>query len=109
MDERRGPLFLFKHILIPALGDSYEDLYAATEGADLLVSHVITFAAPLVAEKRDLRWISIVLQPMMYFSVYDPPVLPGIPGAEKIRRLSPGAVRLVILLPKMIQAGLAKP
>src|SRR5579863_10232392 len=64
MDERKGPNVLFKQILMPALKDGYDDLYAATEGADLLIAHTISFASPLVAQKRGLRWVSIALQPV---------------------------------------------
>ena len=36
---------------MPGVRDQYEDLAEATRGADLLLSHPITYAAPLLAEK----------------------------------------------------------
>ena len=51
MDSRKGTEFVVRELLMPVLRESYEDLLAATDGADLLVSHVLTYAARLVAEK----------------------------------------------------------
>ena len=53
----------------------YQDILAAAEGADLLVSHVLTYATRLVAEKLGIPWASAFLQPLGFFSAYDPPVL----------------------------------
>jgi len=38
MDPRKGSEYVIREILMPALRESYEDLLAAAEGADLLVS-----------------------------------------------------------------------
>jgi UDP:flavonoid glycosyltransferase YjiC (YdhE family) len=43
------------------------------------VAHPVTFAAPLVAEKRRLPWVGTLLAPMSLMSVYDWPVAPGAP------------------------------
>jgi rhamnosyltransferase subunit B len=74
MDEQRGTETVLRRWVMPALRDSFDDLLAATEGVDLLVSHLLTFAAPLVAELRGLPWASSVLQPSAFFSVHDPPL-----------------------------------
>ena len=50
MHAHRGPEFLFREMLMPALRDSFQDVVAAAEGADLLVSHIAMFATPIVAE-----------------------------------------------------------
>ncbi|HEX5324298.1 MAG TPA: glycosyltransferase [Capsulimonadaceae bacterium] len=104
MDERRGPAYLFKKMLMPALRDSYDDLLAATDGADLMIGHLITFAAPLVAEKRRLRWVSIALQPSVFFSVYDPPILPGAPWPAWFHGLGPGVTRALFSLARGVQS-----
>jgi len=41
----------------------------------LLVTHAAAYAGPIVGELRKLRWISIALQPAIFFSTYDPPVV----------------------------------
>jgi hypothetical protein len=45
-------------------------------GADLLVTHPISFAGPLVAQKTGIPWVSTVLAPASLFSAYDPPMPP---------------------------------
>ena len=66
---------------MPVLRESYEDTLAAAEGADLLVSHALTFTTRLVAEKKGIPWASTMLHPIGFLSAYDPPVLPrAVPG-----------------------------
>ena len=52
MDPRQGTEFVVRELLMPVLHESYEDVLAAARGADLLVSHTLTYATRLVAEKR---------------------------------------------------------
>jgi UDP:flavonoid glycosyltransferase YjiC (YdhE family) len=80
MDMRRGPEVLLRELILPALPDTYEDLSAAADGADLLVAGEIVFAAPLVAEKMHLPWVSALLSPFSFYSAYDPPVSPYAPS-----------------------------
>ncbi|HEY0378735.1 MAG TPA: glycosyltransferase [Pyrinomonadaceae bacterium] len=89
MDVRKGSEFLFKDLLMPHLRDGYEDLREAASGADLLITHVITFAGPILAQKTGIPWISTVLAPTSFFSAYDPFVPPQSPGLVKLLRLSP--------------------
>ena len=100
MDSRKGTEFVVRELLMPVLRESYEDLLAATDGADLLVSHVLTYAARLVAEKRHIPWASIFLQPLGFFSAYDPPVLPQLPNLSKLRFLGPAFHRPLFWLAK---------
>lgn len=72
MDPARGPEVVFGEALIPHLANTHADLMQATEGADALLTHPATPAAPIVAEERRLPWISSVLAPMSFFSAYDP-------------------------------------
>lgn len=76
MDPKRGSKYLLNEILFPPLREGYDDLLQAVDGADLLVTHPITFAGPLVAQKIGIRWVSSVLAPVSFFSAYDPPVPP---------------------------------
>ena len=90
MDQRKGSEYIVRKIVMPALRESYADILAAAEGADLLVSHVLTYATRLVAEKLGIPWASAFLQPLGFFSAYDPPVLPQIPAMQRLRFLGPG-------------------
>ncbi len=101
MKPRRTPGYLMKELLFPRLQESYEDLSEATRGADVLLTHPLTFAGPLVAEKVSLPWVSTVLAPISFFSAHDFPVLPLLPRqAVVLRRLGPGARRALVGLAK---------
>jgi rhamnosyltransferase subunit B len=97
----RTPAYLMKKLLFPRLQESYEDLSEATRGADMLLTHPLTFAGPLVAEKVSIPWVSTVLAPISFFSAHDFPVLPLLPRlAVVLRRLGPGAGRALVGLAK---------
>ena len=95
MNMRTGPEYIIRQIFMPPLRDSYDDLSKAVLGADLLVSHAIAFATPLVAEKQSIPWISTCLAPTSFFSVYDPPVLAPMPALSLLDFLGPTAQRLL--------------
>jgi UDP:flavonoid glycosyltransferase YjiC (YdhE family) len=76
MHPRSGSGFLLNEMLLPFLRESYEDLLQAVAGADLLLTHPITFAGPLVAQTTGIPWVSSVLAPVSFMSAYDPPVPP---------------------------------
>ena len=89
MDPRKGGECVLRELVIPDLQKSYEDALAAAEGADLLVSHTLTFTTRLVAEKKGVPWASVLLQPFVFFSAYDPPALPVAPFMSRLRFLGP--------------------
>ena len=89
MDPRKGGECVLRELVIPDLLKSYEDALAAAEGADLLVSHTLTFTTSLVAEKKGVPWASVLLQPFVFFSAYDPPALPVAPFMSRLRFLGP--------------------
>lgn len=88
-DARGGTEFIIRHTLMPYLEESYETFHAAAEGCDLIISHILTMAAPLVAEKRGIPWLSCALQPVMFLSAYDPPALPPMPWLPRLKFLGP--------------------
>jgi rhamnosyltransferase subunit B len=102
LDPGRGPEFLVRRMFMPHVRKSYEDLYRAAQGADLLVSHPITFAAPLVAEKRGLPWASTVLSPLSLMSANDPPIFPGAGWLHAVRKLGVTPYRLAFSVVKRI-------
>jgi rhamnosyltransferase subunit B len=80
MDMRRGPEVLLRQLILPALPGTYEDLLRVATGADLLIAGEIVLAAPMVAEKLRLPWVSALLSPFSFYSIYDPPVSPYAPS-----------------------------
>ncbi|HEX2269150.1 MAG TPA: nucleotide disphospho-sugar-binding domain-containing protein [Pyrinomonadaceae bacterium] len=100
MDPKNGPRFLMEGLVFPAVRDSYEDLLAAVEGADLLVTHPAAPAGPLVGRKTGMTWISTVLAPMSFFSAYDPPVPPIWQWTKVFSKLGPRVMRFLLDLSK---------
>jgi rhamnosyltransferase subunit B len=80
-------------LLTPHLPEIYDDLDAAVESADLLVTHPLPLVGPIVAQQRKLRWVSTVLAPLSLFSIYDPPVLAQLPGLRHLLKLHPAIAR----------------
>lgn len=87
---RTGPEYVFRHVMMPAIEQMYEDTLAAGRDADLLIGHAIAFATPTVAEVLRKPWISIALQPSVFISAYDPPVISGVPALTALHPLGPG-------------------
>ncbi|HKE57016.1 MAG TPA: glycosyltransferase, partial [Pyrinomonadaceae bacterium] len=89
-EPKRGLERVVREFMLPVLRMTYDDLLAIVEkdgGADLIVSQILIFAAPLVAEKTGVRWVSTELQPGAFMSAYDPPVLAPMPVLANFRRL----------------------
>jgi len=70
------PDFVLDHVLMPALADSIAPLDALAKEADIIASSIFAFSAGIVAEKRNLPLVDIVLQPMTMFSAWQPPHAP---------------------------------
>jgi rhamnosyltransferase subunit B len=108
-DPRRGSEYLMKEVILPSLDDSFEDLLAASEGADLLLTHSAGYAGPIVAEVLGKRWLSVALQPMVFFSSYDPPVLPPVQWLKHFYRFGRWPFRLIFQLAKRQVRSWIKP
>jgi UDP:flavonoid glycosyltransferase YjiC (YdhE family) len=89
--------------------ESYEDLERAIEGADLLVTHPLAFAGPLLAEKRGLRWASTVLAPLSLFSAEDPSLFPAAPWLKYVRMMGVAPYRLVFRIPRRMMRSWERP
>jgi rhamnosyltransferase subunit B len=109
MDPRTGTEAILRDLLMPPLRDSYEQLKVAARGADLLVSHPVTFAAPVLADKMSLPWVSTVLAPISFFSTTDLPAFPPAPRLVHLRRLGPGFGRLMVGLARRVTRSWMEP
>ena len=95
VDPNRGAEYLFKRILAPAVRGMYDDLSWAIEDADLLVTHPIVLAGPLVAQKTGIPWVSTELAPASLWSAFDPWVPPNMPWVHDVLKAGgPFAARL---------------
>ncbi len=98
MDADRGPQNLLQEIIFPAVREQYADVEVAAKGADLLISHPLSLAVPIFAEKHGVPWASMVLAPTSFFSPTDMPVLPPAPWLKRLEVLGSW-------LPKLLAAG----
>ena len=89
MDLYGGPAFVIRDVLMPHVRAGFEDLSEAVAGADLLVSHTIVYAAPVVAEATGVPWLSVAIAPILFMSKYDPPVLSPAVWLKHLRPLGP--------------------
>ncbi|MBD0373448.1 MAG: glycosyltransferase family 1 protein [Pyrinomonadaceae bacterium] len=89
MDARNGAEFVARELFANHVRDSYADLTEAVRGADLLITHPITFAGPLVAQVTGIRWISSILSPIVFFSAYDTLIPPHLAEMAKLFSLLP--------------------
>ena len=88
MDPMRGSEAIVEYVA-PAVRAAYEQVLPVARTADLIVSHPMTFAAPMAAEVLEKRWISTVLAPASFFSIYEFPIPPMAPGLANVVRLGP--------------------
>ncbi len=109
MDPARGSQVVVRDMIVPSLRDAYDDLVAASKGADALLSHPVTFAAPILAAERGLPWLSTVLSPVSFFSVYDFPALPPYAALVYLSRASRLAARAMLSIAKRATAPWTQP
>lgn len=104
-----GPEILIREVLLAQLRESYEDLLEAVNGADILITHPVSFAGPIVAEKTKTAWVSTILAPFSLFSAYDLPVFPLFPFLKNVERFGPWAGRLLIRVAKFVTRNWSEP
>ena len=86
---RTGMEYIVRELVMPRLADTYDDLLPAARQADRLLTHPLSFSAQLLARSLGLRWLSTVLSPMVFLSVYDRRCCRLHPGSSRYR----GSVR----------------
>ena len=101
MDPFKGAEYLIRKWIMPNVEAAYEDLDALVGDDDVLISHPLTYAAPVLAERRRLHWASTVLAPLGFFSQQDAPLMVVTPLVESIQRNLPGLYRRVVPLARV--------
>jgi UDP:flavonoid glycosyltransferase YjiC (YdhE family) len=89
MSLRQGPRFLIRDLVFPYTRRAFDETMAAIQGADLLLTHPITYGAQLAAEKSGIRWASTVLAPMGFMSAHEPSMRSQSPGLARLTTLGP--------------------
>ena len=67
---------MLEQVLLPDLAAFTDALDELAADAIAIVASIFVIAAPMVAEKRDVPLVSVILQPMAMLSAYDPPRTP---------------------------------
>ena len=87
VDAQTGPETVIRELIMPNLGDMYDDLCSACLDADLLVTGELVYVAKSLVEKTGIKWISTSLSPIAMYSAHDPNVYPGYEWIEYLRPL----------------------
>lgn len=91
-----SPAAAFQRMFLPDLPATFADTLAAVERADLVLSHSLAFTAGTAAASFGIPWASAVVNPLGYFSRFDPPEI-GPPIVSRVARaLGPGPTGAVI-------------
>jgi UDP:flavonoid glycosyltransferase YjiC (YdhE family) len=99
-----------REFLMPWVRMSYADLDRACADADLIVTHPLTFAGRLIAEKRGIPWVSTVLAPLSLMSMIDPPYFTALPwGGLWLRKFGVGPYRTLFNMIKRVAGKWEKP
>lgn len=92
-EPRGGIEYMVRELVMPNMRAVYEHLAPVAADADVLVSHPLGLAVPLVAARSGQPWVATVLAPMSLMSAHDPPILPPVPWLHALRRLGPAPHR----------------
>lgn len=108
-NPKHGTEHLIREYIMPRVPEAFEDLSATCRNADLLLTHAVGYAGPLVAEKQKLAWLSVALQPAVFLSAFDPPFLAPAPWLKHLRLLGPGALKAALAAGKRVTEKWAEP
>ena len=97
LHRRTGLEYLFRELLFGTLRETYRDLEEAARGASLVITHPLSFAAQVLAEKHGIPWVSTVLSPISLLSSHDPPIFPKFSFLRILRPLGPFVNRWAVL------------
>jgi rhamnosyltransferase subunit B len=106
---RRGTEYLIRDYLMPHAREGFADLHEACYGADLLLTHAAAYAGPIVGELLQVPWISVVLQPSVFFSAFDPMVIPAAPWLRYLYPLGRWVFRTLLWIAEKQTSKWAKP
>jgi rhamnosyltransferase subunit B len=98
--------YLLREIVFPYLRTAYDDSLSVVKGASLVVTSSLAFGAKYAAETHGVRQVAAVMQPLLFFSAYDPPFIPQLPWLSGLlRALGPRRASSVLrVLKKMGQS-----
>lgn len=97
-DQRHGGERILREVIFAHARETYQDLLAATKGADFLVLGELVYVGQLVAHTLGIPWANAELAPQTMFSAHDPSIMPASPGVFALRHLGAWTHRLFYAL-----------
>lgn len=77
-DPVRGPRYLVRELAGADVRESYTKLQLICKDADVLITSTLSFAGQILGETLSaagrLHWVSVILTPTNFISIYDPPI-----------------------------------
>lgn len=89
--------------------ETYLDTLKATEKSDFVISNPLSYVTPIICREKKIPWLSTILAPMFFLSVYDPPIMSPAPWLRKIHRFSPSIYKLLFSILKSATKKWTKP
>lgn len=86
----RSDRFLFERVMLPHLETGARQLIAAAEGCVAIAGSTFAAGAAMAAQRLNVPFVPVALQPTVVMSAFDPPFLPGAPWLAPAR----GGLRL---------------
>ncbi len=99
----------FTREMMRGIEATYEDTRQAVRPADFVISNPLAYATPIVCRELGLPWLSTVLAPMFFLSVYDPPIISAAPWLRSLHRVSPPLYRGTFRLFNKLTRAWARP
>lgn len=100
---------IFVREMMQNIGDTYRDTQEAVRQSDFVISNPFALTTPLVCRDLNVTWLSTILAPMFFMSVYDPPIQSAAPWLRSINNWSPALYRGLFDLIKKVAQGWTKP
>lgn len=97
LDPFHGPVTVIRDLMDAVVEETYADIEKLLERTDLFITSPLSIATVLVATKHQVPWISTVLAPTSFFSVYDPPVFPNLLWARRLLKHAPRLIHRAVL------------
>ncbi len=99
----------FVRRMMCGIDDTYQDTHAAVQDADFVISNPFAFTTPIICRDMNIPWVSTILAPMFFMSVYDPPIQSAAPWLRSVNRWSPKLYRGMFKLLKKVALVWVKP
>ncbi|WP_339933243.1 nucleotide disphospho-sugar-binding domain-containing protein [uncultured Brevundimonas sp.] len=81
----RSDRFLFEWIMLPYLESGARQLLAAAEGCVAIAGSTFAAGAAMAAQRLNVPFVAVALQPTVVMSAFDPPFLPRAPWLAPAR------------------------